>query len=143
MMLIRDYPLSSPVLIRDDQAGEVRNGRLVVGLDGCSRTEDDRETGASPRIGSGMRILIYGGGEHYPSCGYPARNAAFRSRSLRLATLVNLTERECGTGVVPQAARTSTPHKGTSAHEQLTGERVDDWLTLLGYPPGEAMAQAA
>ena len=35
------------------------------------------------------------------------------------------------------------PHKGTSAHEMLTGERVDDWLTLLGYPPGEAMAQAA
>ncbi len=35
------------------------------------------------------------------------------------------------------------PHKGTSAHELLTGERVDDWLTLLGYPPGEAMAQAA
>ena len=35
------------------------------------------------------------------------------------------------------------PHKGTSAHEQLTGEHVEDWLTLLGYPPGEAMAQAA
>ena len=35
------------------------------------------------------------------------------------------------------------PHKGTSAHESLTGERVDDWLTLLGYPPGEAMARAA
>ncbi|MFH1463957.1 MAG: hypothetical protein ABIO70_06205 [Pseudomonadota bacterium] len=34
------------------------------------------------------------------------------------------------------------PHKGTSAHELLTGERVDDWLTLLGYPPGEAMARA-
>jgi hypothetical protein len=26
-------------------------------------------------------------------------------------------------------------HKGTSAHEVLTGERVDDWLTALGYPP--------
>ena len=26
-------------------------------------------------------------------------------------------------------------HKGTSAHELLTGERVDDWLTVLGYPP--------
>ena len=35
------------------------------------------------------------------------------------------------------------PHKGTSAHEMLTGVRVDDWLTLLGYPPGGAMAQAA
>ena len=35
------------------------------------------------------------------------------------------------------------PHKGTSAHELLSGERVEDWLTLLGYPPGEAMAQAA
>lgn len=26
-------------------------------------------------------------------------------------------------------------HKGTSAHELVTGERVDDWLTVLGYPP--------
>ena len=26
-------------------------------------------------------------------------------------------------------------HKGTSAHETLTGERVSDWLSLLGYPP--------
>ena len=26
-------------------------------------------------------------------------------------------------------------HKGTSAHESLTGQRVHDWLTLLGYPP--------
>lgn len=26
-------------------------------------------------------------------------------------------------------------HKGTSAHEILTGERVSDWLSLLGYPP--------
>jgi hypothetical protein len=30
-------------------------------------------------------------------------------------------------------------HKGTSAHEQLTGERVDDWLSVLGYPPGAAV----
>ncbi|MBU1235035.1 MAG: hypothetical protein KKD01_19675 [Proteobacteria bacterium] len=30
-------------------------------------------------------------------------------------------------------------HKGTSAHEQLTGERVDDWLTVLGYPPSTAV----
>jgi hypothetical protein len=26
-------------------------------------------------------------------------------------------------------------HKGTSAHECLTGERVEDWLSRLGYPP--------
>lgn len=26
-------------------------------------------------------------------------------------------------------------HKGTSAHECLTGVPVDDWLSLLGYPP--------
>ena len=25
-------------------------------------------------------------------------------------------------------------HKGTSAQQCLTGERVDDWLTVLGYP---------
>ena len=35
------------------------------------------------------------------------------------------------------------PHKGTSAYEQLTGERVDDWLTLLGYPPSQGLRQAA
>jgi hypothetical protein len=29
-------------------------------------------------------------------------------------------------------------HKGTSAHECLTGERVEDWLSLLGYPPKAA-----
>lgn len=33
--------------------------------------------------------------------------------------------------------------KGTSAHEQLTGERVQDWLSLLGFPPGEQLAAAA
>lgn len=33
--------------------------------------------------------------------------------------------------------------KGTSPFEALTGRRVDDWLTLLGYPPDEALAQAA
>jgi hypothetical protein len=26
-------------------------------------------------------------------------------------------------------------HKGTSAHQCLTGEHVDDWLSVLGYPP--------
>jgi hypothetical protein len=26
-------------------------------------------------------------------------------------------------------------HKGTSAHEVLTGEKVNDWLSMLGYPP--------
>jgi len=25
----------------------------------------------------------------------------------------------------------------------LTGEHVDDWLTLLGYPPGEEKARRA
>jgi hypothetical protein len=28
-------------------------------------------------------------------------------------------------------------HKGTSAHEVLTGEVVPDWLTFLGYPPSQ------
>jgi len=31
-------------------------------------------------------------------------------------------------------------HKGTSAHECLTGERVADWLTMLGYPPLNAVS---
>lgn len=30
-------------------------------------------------------------------------------------------------------------HKGTSAHECLTGERVEDWLSKLGYPPTDAV----
>jgi hypothetical protein len=30
-------------------------------------------------------------------------------------------------------------HKGTSAHELLTGERVADWLSKLGYPPTSAL----
>jgi hypothetical protein len=29
-------------------------------------------------------------------------------------------------------------NKGTSAYERLTGERVEDWLTMLGYPPSVA-----
>ena len=29
----------------------------------------------------------------------------------------------------------SGPHKGTSAYERLTGQRVEDWLSILGYPP--------
>ena len=33
-------------------------------------------------------------------------------------------------------------HKGTSAHQGLTGQRVHDWLTLLGYPPSPALASA-
>ncbi|MFH0901121.1 MAG: hypothetical protein V2A73_10885 [Pseudomonadota bacterium] len=33
-------------------------------------------------------------------------------------------------------------HKGTSAHECLTGERVTDWLTKLGYPPSTAATVA-
>ena len=31
-------------------------------------------------------------------------------------------------------------HKGTSAHECLTGERVEDWLSKLGYPPSDAVS---
>ena len=31
-------------------------------------------------------------------------------------------------------------HKGTSAHQSLTGQRVGDWLSLLGYPPSPALA---
>ena len=30
-------------------------------------------------------------------------------------------------------------HKGTSAHECLTGHRVHDWLTLLGCPPSPTL----
>ena len=30
-------------------------------------------------------------------------------------------------------------HKGTSAHECLTGTPVKDWLSLLGYPPSETL----
>ncbi len=33
--------------------------------------------------------------------------------------------------------------KGTSPVETLTGTKVEDWLTLLGFPPGEAFAVAA
>lgn len=28
-------------------------------------------------------------------------------------------------------------HKGTSAHELVTGEKVTDWLSMLGYPPSK------
>jgi len=34
-------------------------------------------------------------------------------------------------------------NKGTSAYQQLTGDEVPDWLTLLGFPPGERRAQKA
>lgn len=30
-------------------------------------------------------------------------------------------------------------HKGTSAHELVTGEEVEDWLTPLGFPPSSAV----
>jgi hypothetical protein len=30
-------------------------------------------------------------------------------------------------------------HKGTSAHELVTGEEVEDWLTPLGFPPSSAL----
>ena len=33
--------------------------------------------------------------------------------------------------------------KGTSAYEALTGKKVGDWLTLLGFPPSQAFAAAA
>lgn len=33
-------------------------------------------------------------------------------------------------------------HKGTSAHECITGEKVADWLSCLGYPPASARAGA-
>ena len=32
--------------------------------------------------------------------------------------------------------------KGTSAYQQLTGEKVDDWLSLIGFEPGPGMAAA-
>lgn len=32
---------------------------------------------------------------------------------------------------------------GTSAYEALTGETVQDWLSMLGFQPGEALAAAA
>ncbi len=31
------------------------------------------------------------------------------------------------------------PRKGTSAYESLTGTQVDDWLSLLGFPPSKAL----
>jgi hypothetical protein len=31
--------------------------------------------------------------------------------------------------------RRSGKHKGTSAYQTLTGNKVDDWLTILGFPP--------
>ncbi len=37
----------------------------------------------------------------------------------------NLRERRCGL------------RKGISAYESLTGKRVNDWLTLLGFPPSK------
>ena len=30
------------------------------------------------------------------------------------------------------------PLKGTSAHQMLTGEKVEDWLSMLGFPLGAA-----
>jgi len=33
--------------------------------------------------------------------------------------------------------RRNGPRKGISAYESLTGKRVDDWLTLLGFPPSK------
>ena len=44
-----------------------------------------------------------------------------------------------GNTEAPVRTRRWGRHKGTSAHEQLTGERVEDWLTVLGYPPSAAL----
>ena len=33
--------------------------------------------------------------------------------------------------------------KGTSALEELTGQKVEDWLSLLGFPPSRPIAAAA
>jgi hypothetical protein len=33
--------------------------------------------------------------------------------------------------------------KGTSPHESLTGEKVEDWLSMLDFPPSRALAVAA
>lgn len=30
-------------------------------------------------------------------------------------------------------------HQGTSAYQLLTGTAVDDWLTLLGFPPTQTV----
>ena len=30
-------------------------------------------------------------------------------------------------------------HQGKSAYEVLTGTKVDDWLTLLGFPPEQSL----
>ena len=30
-------------------------------------------------------------------------------------------------------------HKGTSAHQCLSGKPVEDWLAVLGYPPSTAL----
>lgn len=32
-------------------------------------------------------------------------------------------------------------NKGTSAYERLTGEKVEDWLTMLGYPPSASASR--
>jgi hypothetical protein len=34
--------------------------------------------------------------------------------------------------------RRSGRHKGTSPHQGLTGSRVNDWLSLIGFPPSSA-----
>jgi len=35
--------------------------------------------------------------------------------------------------------RRNGPRKGISAYESLTGKRVDDWLTLIGFPPTKSI----
>jgi hypothetical protein len=36
------------------------------------------------------------------------------------------------------SVRRSGKYKGTSAYETLTKNKVDDWLTILGFPPSSA-----
>ena len=43
-------------------------------------------------------------------------------------------------GALHSRGNTKGRHKGKSPHECLTGQRVGDWLTLLGYPPSPALA---
>lgn len=32
----------------------------------------------------------------------------------------------------------SGPNKGSSAYQRLTGQRIEDWLSVLGYPPSKS-----
>ena len=30
-------------------------------------------------------------------------------------------------------------YRGTSAHECISGQKVDDWLSMIGYPPSSSL----